>query len=84
MVIALLIMLPIISLMVGFFTLYGVYMGLKWNHQMKVEQKAPESPMPSNPIQPIIERNEIRRNEKEVASVLEEWLNGVPKEGDSS
>lgn len=75
MVIALLILLPIVALMMGIFALYGVYMGLKWNFQMKVEQRPPENPLPPNPVKAIVQR----KNEKQVENILHEWINGPEK-----
>lgn len=55
--------------------LSGVYLGLKWNVQIRQGEK-PTVELPKNPIAAVQERQE----EKRVESVLDEWLNGE-KEG---
>lgn len=76
--IAIIILIPVIALMVGFFTLYGVYLGLKWQVEVKQEQ-TPTQPF-SNPIQPILEQKREEKAEETLNEVLDEYLNG-PKEG---
>lgn len=56
--------------------LSGVYLGLKWNVQLqKGETPTVELPKIPNPLAVIQER----RSEKEVVTVLDEWLNGELK-----
>lgn len=78
MVTALLILLPVMCIITGVFTAWGLYTGLKW--QIQVNQgKEPEKPIEkgiSNPFE-VIKQN---KEEQVAANVLDEWLNGA-KEG---
>ena len=51
--------------------LAGVYLGLKWNVQLKQGER-PTVELPKNPITAFIER----REEKQAADILDEYLNG--------
>lgn len=67
----LIICIPITALVVGFLVLKAVQLGLRWQVEVKKEQEPSMKPIP-NPITPIVEA----RQEKEVESVLHEWMNG--------
>jgi hypothetical protein len=68
-----LLLIPVIILVTGFITFKAVQLGLRWQIETKQEQ-APtlETLKIPNPIAPIIER----KQEKEQASILDEWVNG--------
>lgn len=64
---------PVTALVTGFFTLKAVQLGLRWKIETKQEQMPTmETPKIPNPIAPFVEA----RQEKESASVFNEWLNG--------
>lgn len=81
MVITLLIVTPFMLLLTGLLVLYAVYMGLKWNYQINVERKQPESPLPDNPVSAVVHHIQDKAQEKTSINILQEWLNGAPKEG---
>ena len=72
MVIILAICIPVTALVTGFFTLKGVHMGLKWQYEMKHEQK----PEMDSPIAPVVNPFINEKQEKQAANIMEEWLNG--------
>jgi flagellar basal body-associated protein FliL len=82
-VIALIIALPLTALIVAGMVLYGVYMGLKWNHQMSVEKRAPDPPIaPVKEFDPF-QRAQEKAKEMLGADVYNEWINGPEeKEGE--
>ena len=51
--------------------LAGVYLGLKWNVQLKQGER-PTVELPKNPLAAFQER----REEKQAADILDEYLNG--------
>jgi hypothetical protein len=73
-VIILALCIPVTALVTGFFTLKGVHLGLKWQYEIKHEEK-PSMVIP-NPVEPILEARQKERQE----NLLNEWLNGVPEE----
>lgn len=76
MITTLIICIPITALVVGFLVLKSVHIGLKWQYQTKQEHQ----PTLNSPIQPIIEKVEQKqqaKQEEEVKSVFNEWVNGV-------
>lgn len=78
MVIILALCIPITAIVMGFFTLKGVQLGLRWQVEMK-EEKQPSFDVP-NPVAPIVEmkqNRDIRQQEKEIDSVFHEWVNGA-------
>lgn len=64
---------PVTAIVTGFFTLKALQLGLRWKMEIK-QEKPPtmETPKIPNPIAPIMEA----KQEKETASVFNEWLNG--------
>lgn len=76
MITTLIICIPITALVVGFLVLKGVQLGLRWQIQAKQEQP----PTFDSPIQPILDKVEQKqqaKQEDEVKSVFNEWVNGV-------
>jgi hypothetical protein len=64
------------AIVTGFLTFKSVQLGLRW--QMEIKQVRP--PTLNSPIQPIIEKVEQiqqGKQEQEVKSVFNEWVNGV-------
>jgi hypothetical protein len=60
----------------GFIAFKGVQLGLRWQMETKQEQQ----PTLNTPIQPIIEKVEQKqaeKQEKEVNSIFNEWVNGA-------
>lgn len=77
MVIILALCIPLTAVVVGFFVLKSVQLGLRWQIQT-THQKPPELHIP-NPIQPIVEAKQEKqavKEEKEFQSLLDEWVNG--------
>ena len=64
---------PITAIVVGFFVLKAVQLGLRWQIETKNEQK-PTMEL-KNPIEPIIQS----KQEKEQINLLHEWINGEEK-----
>jgi hypothetical protein len=76
MVIALIICIPITALVVGFFVLKSVQMGLRWQVEVKHEQK----PTMESPVQPIFEakaEKEELEATKEQESIINDWIYGA-------
>jgi hypothetical protein len=76
MVTTLIICIPLTALVVGFLVLKSVQLGLRWQIETKQEQQ----PTLNTPIQPIIEKVEQKqaeKQEKEVNSIFNEWVNGT-------
>lgn len=72
MVNVLIICIPITALVVGFLVLKSVELGLRWQIETnKGQLPTMEAPI-KNPITPILEA----RQEKQTASVFNEWVNG--------
>lgn len=74
MTIALIIMMPITAMVVGFLVLKSVQLGLKWQIQTS-EKQTPTLDIPN----PIKEHKEARQAEKQVqftSEIMDEWLNG--------
>jgi hypothetical protein len=72
----LIICIPLTALVVGFLVLKSVQLGLRWQMETKREQR----PTLNTPIQPIIEKVEQKqaeKQEKEVNSIFNEWVNGA-------
>lgn len=68
----------------GLVTLKAVQLGLKWNFQISVQQKPPDSPLPDlpNPVQAVVsvvQEKKAANAEKEAVNILQEWLNGPDK-----
>lgn len=77
MVIIIALLIPVVAIATGFFTLKGVQLGLRWQMEVKHEQMPTmETPKVPNPIANIMES----KQSKEQDNILFEWLNG-PKEG---
>lgn len=65
------------TLLIGVFTISGVYLGLKWNVQIqKNEQPTIELPKIPNPVTVIKEHQQ----DKMITNLLDEWINGPKKE----
>jgi hypothetical protein len=67
---------PLTAIVVGFLVLKSVQLGLRWQMETKQEQQ----PTLNTPIQPIIEKVEQKqaeKQEKEVSSIFNEWVNGA-------
>lgn len=79
MVIALIIVMPILALIVAGMVLYGVYMGLKWNHQINVEKRAPESPVATVREFDPFQRAQEQAKELLGVDVYNEWIHGPQK-----
>lgn len=77
MVVALIIMIPVVAILTGLFTAWGLYTGLKWQIQTQRGQE-PEKPV-SNPVKEIFEIKTQKEQAKAQETILDEWLNG-PKE----
>lgn len=74
--ITLILCIPLTAIVVGFLVLKSVQLGLRWQIETKQEQQ----PTLKTPIQPIIEKVEQKqaeKQEKEVSSIYNEWVNGV-------
>jgi hypothetical protein len=70
---------PITAIVVGYFTLKGVQLGLRWKIQTEQQQLPTMDKPVLNPFGPKQPLNGDILNE----SVLQEWLNGPkPKEGE--
>lgn len=65
------------GLVTGFFVLKAVQLGLRWQFEIKHEQKPTMEVKIPNPIEPIIQS----KQEKETSNLLNEWLNGPPEKG---
>lgn len=64
---------PVTALVTGFFTLKALQLGLRWQMEAKKEQPPTMiTPKIPNPIAPFVEA----RQEKETASLFNEWVNG--------
>lgn len=63
---------PVTALVTGYFTLKGVHMCLKWQYELKHEEK-PVMDV-SEPIANLFKTNE--KPKTETANILNEWLNG--------
>jgi len=75
-VIILALCIPVTALVTGFFVLKAVHLGLRWQIETKQEQMPTmETPKIPNPLAGFTEA----RQEKEQASVFNEWFNGVEK-----
>jgi hypothetical protein len=70
----LIICIPITALVVGFLVLKSVQLGLRWQIQLKNEEKP--SMDVHNPITTIVNEVKEKQSEKEQANILNEWLNG--------
>jgi hypothetical protein len=62
---------PVVILATGFLTFKSVQLGLRW--QIEVRQEKPPTLEVKNPIAPVFEA----KQEKEVESIIGEWLNGT-------
>lgn len=79
MVTILIICIPLAFIAGGFVAYKGVQLGLRWQIETKQEQQ----PTLNSPIQPIVEKVEQKqqaKQEEEVKSVFNEWVNGADKE----
>lgn len=74
MTIALIICIPITAIVVGFLVLKSVQLGLRWQLQIKHEEK-PTMEV-HNPITTVVNEVKEKQVEKEQANILNEWLNG--------
>lgn len=69
---------PLTAVIVGFFVLKSVQLGLRWQIQT-MQNKPPDLKIP-NPIQPIVEMKQAKQAEqqgKEMQNILDEWVNGA-------
>ena len=74
--IALIILIPIIAIIVGYFTLKAYSTGLKHSYELKHDTIPTEK---KNVIQSIIDKREAIKEEeqaKEDANIMSEWLHG--------
>jgi uncharacterized membrane protein len=74
MVIAL-ILLPVMSLITGYFTFKGVQLGLRW----QIQVQAKELPTLNNPVTEAIEQKQQEKAAKEQQSLYDEWTKGGDK-----
>lgn len=77
MVIILALCIPVTAIVTGFLTFKAVQLGLRW--QIETKQEQPPT-MVSNPIAQIIEakqEKEMIRQEKQTASIFNEWVHGT-------
>lgn len=72
--ITLALLIPVSIVATGFFVLKAVQLGLRWQMEIKKEEK-PTMEV-KNPIQPIIQQ----RQEKEQTNILNEWFHGEQQE----
>ena len=69
MVIILAVCIPVTALVTGLFTLKGVHMGLKWQYELKHDEK------PQMEIKPPL--SDTKPQEVELTpNILSEWMNG--------
>jgi hypothetical protein len=76
MVTVLIICIPITALVVGFLVLKSVQLGLRWQMETKQEQQ-PTLKTPIHPIIEKVEQKQAEKQEKEVNSIFNEWVNGA-------
>lgn len=77
MVTLLIIMLPVMCIVTGLFTAWGIYTGLKW----QIQTGRGQEPKPVvNPIKEILELRVEKERTRSTEDLLNEWING-PKEG---
>jgi hypothetical protein len=74
MVIGLLILIPIITITTGYFTLKAYQLGLKHNYELKHEEKPS---IDESPIKEFFETKTQVKQAEEQASMMSEWLNGA-------
>jgi len=80
MVIALIIMIPITSLITSLLVLKAYTKGLQHNYELKNDIKPTES---KNPIQAYVDKKAEKQESeeaKEQANIMSEWLNGKVEE----
>lgn len=70
----LLLCIPVTAIVTGFFVLKAVQLGLRWQIQIKHEEKP--SMEVQNPINTVVNTVKEKQSEKEQANILNEWLNG--------
>lgn len=73
MYIALIICIPVVAMITGYFTLKAYQMGLKHNYELKHDIKPTE---PKSPIIEHIEQKEKSKQREEYTNIVDEWLNG--------
>lgn len=73
MVIAIIICIPVIAIITGYFTLKAYNLGLKANYELKNNIKPEE---PKNLIIEHIEHTKEVAREEEAANIYNEWING--------
>ena len=73
MVIALIILIPIMSISTGYLVIKAYSKGLQHNFEIKNNIMPQED---KNPIVKVIEGIKDGKQEKEQASILDEWVNG--------
>lgn len=66
---------PLTAFVTGYFTLKAVQMGLRWQIEVKQEQKPTMEPMVANPFEAKPQAPEHPLSNQ----ILDEWMNG-PKE----
>jgi hypothetical protein len=77
MVTTLIICIPLTAFVVGFLVLKSVQLGLRWQMETKQEQQPTLKIGPIEPILDKIEQKQAEKQEKEQASVFNEWVNGA-------
>lgn len=75
MVTALLILIPVMCIMTGLFTAWGLYTGLKWQIQTN-QGKEPDKPVELPAVPNPFEARKQEKQEQAAINVLDEWLNG--------
>ncbi|MDP4147696.1 MAG: hypothetical protein Q8936_25055 [Bacillota bacterium] len=74
MVIGLLILIPVIAITTGYFTLKAYQLGLKHNYELKHEEKPT---IKENPLQEFFDNKAEAKQAQEQASMIDEWLHGA-------
>lgn len=75
MIIILALCIPVTAIVTGFLTFKAVQLGLRWQIEVKQEEKPTMEKIP-NPISEIVQNTHTYKQEKESASIFNEWLNG--------
>ncbi|MDP4147732.1 MAG: hypothetical protein Q8936_25240 [Bacillota bacterium] len=74
MVIGLLILIPVIAITTGYFTLKAYQLGLKHNYELKHEEKPT---IKENPLQEFFDNKVEAKQSEEQDSLIDEWFNGA-------
>lgn len=77
MVMILALCIPLTAFVVGVLVLKAVHMGLKWQYEIKREEKP--SMEVKNPVSEILQNTQEQKQVQEMQSIFSEWIDG-PKE----